>query len=636
MFTGGFILRLAPLLLVLFALAVPALAQEERLEIAVTGVEDELADNVRNSIGGGFAPVARLGSERDRVRFLREAEQRAVIALRPYGYYRGLAKAHLDDLGGEHRRLRLEITPGPPVLVGNTDIRLEGAGAEHFVFRAWRERFPLAPGSMLDQVAWEGQKQDLLDRATEWGYFKSRLLEQRIELDLDRNRADLVLVVDTGPRAQFGDVVFQQDFLDESVLRPVPRFEAGDSYRSWVLDQFRTDLWKLGYFETIDVIERRQLDVDPPVVNLEVQLVRINRDTHQGTIGYGTDTEFRTQYRWQRHQLSRRGDSVTAGFAWQTRNEEYLLFGEYRLPRRTESQQYWVLSPSYSEREQDYELDVEGREDSIRVASGRVDNLFVRAGRVKLREPERSQQQIIETFYVEYLDESLRIGELLVDPDLGDGLQGTLLAPEGSSSLSIGIDWDWPNFRGSGFHLHGHRERAWLFTANEAWGSDANFTQAYLSSRWNLRMGDRWRLLLRGEVGWSDAAVRELSFEDNGDTFLVSLTELPFRYRFFAGGSLSVRGYDYEALSNNGIGSNNLITASVEVEYQLVENWSLAAFVDTGNAFNDWSDARLRKGAGVGVRWYTAGFPLRLDVAQGLDLDGDPWRIHFTIGSPLF
>jgi translocation and assembly module TamA len=113
------------------------------------------------------------------------------------------------------------------------------------------------------------------------------------------------------------------------------------------------------------------------------------------------------------------------------------------------------------------------------------------------------------------------------------------------------------------------------------------------------------------------------------------VTELPNLYRFKAGGSRSVRGYAFESLSNNGIGSNNIVTASAEIEMNFRRDWSLAAFFDAGNAFNDWGEFELRKGAGVGIRWYSLVGAVRLDVAQALDLDGEPWRVHFTIGTPL-
>ena len=115
----------------------------------------------------------------------------------------------------------------------------------------------------------------------------------------------------------------------------------------------------------------------------------------------------------------------------------------------------------------------------------------------------------------------------------------------------------------------------------------------------------------------------------------LSITELPNLYRFKAGGSNSVRGYNFESLSSNGVGSNNIITASAEVEMMFRPNWSLAAFIDTGNAFNDWGHVALKTGAGLGIRWYSIAGPIRLDIAQGLDIPGKPWRIHFTIGTSL-
>lgn len=627
-------------LLVLILLCFPAsrdvLAQVDELDIVVTGVRGDVADNVRNHLGGGFAPVATLGTRRDRARFLEDAEARAIIALRPFGFYGAQAEARLESTGENRWRLELDVTPGPPVQVESAEVRIEGPGAHFPEFTEWRDDWPLGPGTVLNQVTWEQRKQDLLDRTQEWGFFEARFTAQRIDLDLERNRAALALVLDTGPRAVMGAVSFEQDFLDEAVLRPVPRFEGGEPYRAWVIDQFRTDLWKLGYFDNIDVDEVRDLDAEPPVVDLVVTVDRIHRNTHQGTIGYGTDTEFRTQYRWQRHQLSYRGDSLGAGFAWQSRDERLLLFAEYRLPRRTDTQQYWILNPVYSERDRRYEVDVEGRSESIPVADGRTEDFFLRAGRAALRNPENSREQIVETVYLEFLDERQRITQLLLEPALQAQIEDDLFRGDNVRTLAVGIEWDWPSFQGQGFHLLGHRERAWLFTANEAWGSDRDFTQGYFSSRWNLPLGDRWRLLLRGELGYTDADVRELTLEEEGETFRVSVTDLPFRYRFFAGGSHSVRGYDFEELSNNGIGSNHLVTASVELEYQLREQWSVAAFVDAGNAFNDWSEVDPKAGYGVGVRWYTVGFPLRLDIAQARDLDGEPWRLHFTIGSPLF
>jgi translocation and assembly module TamA len=129
--------------------------------------------------------------------------------------------------------------------------------------------------------------------------------------------------------------------------------------------------------------------------------------------------------------------------------------------------------------------------------------------------------------------------------------------------------------------------------------------------------------------------VDEFSVIEDGEELRVELTTLPNFYRFRAGGSRSVRGYNFESLSNNGFGSNHILTASAELEFNVVGDWAGAVFYDVGNAFNDWSDPRLKHGWGVGVRWYTLAGPIRLDVAQALDLEGDPWTFHLTIGTPL-
>jgi translocation and assembly module TamA len=181
----------------------------------------------------------------------------------------------------------------------------------------------------------------------------------------------------------------------------------------------------------------------------------------------------------------------------------------------------------------------------------------------------------------------------------------------------------------------GRTHRAHVFTSSTALGSDLDFTQAYFSSRWNALWSDRWKFLIRGEVGYTDADVLEREVDADGRPALLSVTELPYLYRFKAGGSQSVRGYGFEDLSNNNVGSNNIITASAELEYRFLDDWSAAVFFDTGNAFNDWDEMKLKKGVGVGIRWYSIAGPIRLDFATALDEPDRPWRIHFTIGTPL-
>jgi translocation and assembly module TamA len=405
------------------------------------------------------------------------------------------------------------------------------------------------------------------------------------------------------------------------------------------VDKLRTDLWRSGYFDEIEVVEQRLLGQDPPRVNFLVTLGERKRHTHQSTIGFGSVSLLRLPYRWQQHLFSERGDYLGVGLGWQQRNKEFLLSGEYRLPRNTRSRQYWLLGAALKTEVQDVRVISEEQDKYSQLVSGRIEDFSVRLGKAKWRSISQSQEHLIETMYIQFLlDESDydefsseegpvgAIGQAFIDSDE---------LVDSNISISLGMEWDWPVIQGKRFNTTGHHEKAWLFTANDAWGSEREFTQVYMSSRWNFVLSDRWKILLRGEVGYTDAKVHEIEFETENDVLGLSVTELPYLNRFKAGGSRSVRGYGFEVLSTNNIGSNNVLTASAEIEYQFRTDWSLAAFYDIGNAFNNWSETNLKTGIGVGLRWYTIAGAIRVDVAQAQDLDGKPWQVHLTIGTPL-
>jgi len=612
----------------------------DTLEVDINGLEDEnLVENVKAHIGSKWVSSSTMSSKRRRDRFLADVETRAAMALRPYGYYFPEVESTLTNPADQSWRLLLTIESGKPVKVRQLVLEVKGDGSELESIAEWEANWSLLPDVRLNQLDWDQQKQAVLDIAGEHGYLSAVFEASSIELNLEENFADLMLVLDTGPRAVMGDIQYTQDAVSYEVLESVPRFNKGDFYSAWLVDRFRTDLWRAGYFDEINVVEQKHLDQDPQRVDFKVTLRERKRITHQGTIGYGTDSQFRMQYRRQRHLLSQRGDSLGMGLGWQQKNEELLLFGEYRLPRRTRSKQYWLLSSVLKTEAEEVDISSQNTDQDQQLFSGRVEDFSVRFGKVKLRDTSRSQQQIAETMYVQYLLEKNDFSEVEIDPGVSSVFEKFLLEEDEfvntSHSITLGMDWDWPVIQGKRFNTTGHHERAWLFTANDIWGSQREFTQAYISSRWNFVFSDHWKLLLRGEAGYTDADVSEIEREVGDDVLAVSVTELPFLYRFKAGGSYSVRGYGFEELSTNNIGSNHILTASAELEYEFKQDWSLAAFYDIGNAFNHWSDADLKAGIGIGLRWYTIAGAIRVDVAQARDIDGKPWRLHLTIGTPL-
>ncbi len=125
---------------------------------------------------------------------------------------------------------------------------------------------------------------------------------------------------------------------------------------------------------------------------------------------------------------------------------------------------------------------------------------------------------------------------------------------------------------------------------------------------------------------------------------------LPISERFFAGGSTSLRGLDFEQagprdlLTDQPLGGNALIVASGEMRFPIIRNLGGAVFFDTGNVFGKVSDIRFSdftNSIGGGLRLKTPLGPFRVDAAYLIDppfFVATPnrrlsnFQIHFSFG----
>ncbi len=124
-----------------------------------------------------------------------------------------------------------------------------------------------------------------------------------------------------------------------------------------------------------------------------------------------------------------------------------------------------------------------------------------------------------------------------------------------------------------------------------------------------------------------------------GTTLKDNFDELPPSVRFFAGGNESVRGFGFEQLGPEDseglvIGGSHLLTASLEFERSFYKQFSWAAFVDAGNAF-DGTQIEARVGAGLGLKWRSPLGPLRVYLAHPLNYSTRAVRLHISLGPDL-
>jgi len=121
------------------------------------------------------------------------------------------------------------------------------------------------------------------------------------------------------------------------------------------------------------------------------------------------------------------------------------------------------------------------------------------------------------------------------------------------------------------------------------------------------------------------------------------LADIPANWRFYAGGAGSVRGYGWNSLAPTGpfglavIGGRSLFNASAELRVRVTDTIGIVPFFDAGNAFAtslpNFSEP-LAAAVGVGLRYYTAIGPIRLDVAFPLDrrANNGPVAVYVSIG----
>jgi translocation and assembly module TamA len=121
-----------------------------------------------------------------------------------------------------------------------------------------------------------------------------------------------------------------------------------------------------------------------------------------------------------------------------------------------------------------------------------------------------------------------------------------------------------------------------------------------------------------------------------------SLDDIPANLRFYGGGGGSVRGYRYRSLGPRGpvgyvIGGRSLFETSAELRVKITETIGIVPFFDAGNAYRSSLPTfaqPMQMSAGLGLRYYTAIGPIRVDVAAPLNpRKGDkPVTLYISIG----
>lgn len=567
---------------VLLWLALSPPTQAQTPQIILSGVDAELEANIRASLRVRNepcnTPLLRLE------RLLPQVRRQLTDAANALGYYHSSVRAGFG-MAENCWRLDVELQPGPRVLLDEVALQVVGAPAVQALFGPLLQNPWLQSGQPLHHGHYEALKSALNARAADEGFLGARFERANIALDLDANTADIELAFDPGNRYHFGDIAIRQDGpLADSLIEGLLRTRSGDAYASSTLAAMRRRLDESQYFRQVRVTPELAVAANE-AVPVTVELGMRPKHAWTGGLGFATDTGPRARLAYENRFVNADGHRWQGDAALSTVRAQ--IDTSYMIPLWDPSRQSLNFAGGYSfDNNDSFESKRFKLETSVRnqTTSGWLQTVFVAFQR--------------DDYIVDVQQDLSMLS--IVGASIGKTRADNLVNPA------------------SGWKLF-----AQVQGATNSLLSDTSFVQFYGSAKQVLSVGNG-RLLGRVETG---------------STWINAATELPASLRYFAGGDQSLRGYDYRSLgplNDNGevAGGKQLVIGSIEYDHRVRDKWRIAAFADSGNAFNNRSDFEWHSSVGFGVRWLSPIGPVRVDLAHPLDGD-ESVRLHITMGPDL-
>jgi len=593
------------------------------IKVEVRGVDDELRTNVLAYLSfqryqKGGADLSADTVERLHNRVEREVQE----ALRPFGYYEPKVDSTVTAEGQGEWRVVIDVTPGAPVLLAQVDVRVEGPGSSDPLFQRILRHSPLHVGDRLQHAQYEAVKTDLQRTAATYGYLDARLIRNELSVDPPNHRANVALALDTGRRYRFGATTIEQNVVRNSLVRRYLRYREGDLFDLTQVLRTQFALDDSQYFANLEVLpgdpDREKLTV-PVTIHADPS----RRHRYSFAAGYATDTGIRGTVGFEDRHINSLGHSFSVGVQ-ASQVQRYYVQTRYRIPVGDPALENVSINATV---EQETLADVtaitQSAGPSYTTVGGRWQYVWqVNAVRTTSGDINGSQT------------ERLLVPEL----DLARVPKAYLGEPLFERPLFLEL-------KGS----------------NAALGSEANFAQMHVTAERVFGLVPKWHLLLRGEVG---------------STLVSNFNDLPAKYRFFAGGDNSVRGFAYNELSPleavctqnasgqylknaNGTcqevagyiktGGKDVLTGTVEVIRELPKSLGIATFFDFGNALNSFGKPAclpapvggspvcqnfLEYSVGIGLRLRLPVMTLGIDIAQPLSVNAGP-RLHINFSPKL-
>jgi translocation and assembly module TamA len=534
---------------------------------------------------------------------------RFVTVLHSFGYYKGSVDIKIAGHGLQDSDLAGVLTRAPakpPVTVAVSPtlglvfhirkVAVEGAVPPQA--RAQLGLTPGAPARAQDVLAAQAR---LLDALRGEGYALAQVPTPTAIEDPAADSLDVTYKVTTGPRVDFGMISVKglhgvnRDFVQKRLL-----IHSGERFSPQAVEKARADLVSLGVFSSVLAKTPDQLDAQG---RIPIEFDVVERPAHAVSFSAAYSTDL--------------GAGLTT--TWTDRN----LFGnaeQLNLSLGVQGGGTAIKGPAYYATAQFIKPDFLARDQSLQ-----MDLSAVRQNLLAYYQKGVSGDVLLKRKFLTNWSGSIGIsGEAENITQEGVTREYTL------AGLPLALRYDSTNNLLD--PTHGLRAAATATPTLALGGTHAVFAPMQLSGSTYLDMSSLWQnpgrsvVALRGLIGIAEGA---------------SQFQLPPDQRFYAGGSGTVRGYNYQSVGpqfpdGTPQGGTSIVAGTVEFRQRILADYGFVVFVDGGQVAAQGSPftGGLRVGGGLGFRYYTSFGPIRLDVAVPLEHipNGGRFQVYLGIG----
>ena len=507
----------------------------------------------------------------------------------------------------------VRVAPGPLFALRNVAVVERGVGAPALADA--QKVSGLNAGDPAVSASLRAGRAALVDRLRSQSRPLAKVVELRPVVDHATRSMDVTYVVEPGPRAGFGEVsVGDTDEIPPEVVRSFIYLEPGDPYSPKALADTRKSIATLPAVGAVRIREATELDRAgnlPIFVEVSERPKRVLGFSAR----YSTIDGPQVKTYWEHRnlfggaeRLRLEGDVFFTPRIDGTKIKSVGDFEETDLGGRFTVS---FLKPALGGSRYDWLVDATGARE--RVGTTRYGGYTARYANVTTA----IRRRFSDTFSIQAGLEVERGQTSDVLGQVDYTLVGVPLSVRYDSTDSL-LD-----------PTRGIRATASVAPYPTFMGSTVGIVQAKAAASAYYALDEDARYVLAGRIGL-------------GSLSGASLDEIPATRRFYAGGGGSVRGYAYRTLSplgplNQLTGGRSLFEASVEARIKLTKTIGVVPFFDAGMAFDSAVPnfkEQMQYAAGVGLRYYTAIGPIRLDVAAPLNpRKGDkPVAVYISIG----